>query len=148
MIEHFKQEWSTKISNSDRFSTYRLFKSIHQPENYLNYITIKKFRDTLIRLRLGINELSVNKRFQPENVVNKMCPFCPSVLEDESHFLFNCPSYADFRRKYVMDLIAHDIEPSLNTVFENPSSDVSRKIAMFTFYAFKHREKLLCDQPN
>ena len=76
----------------------------------------------LIRLRLGINELSVKKRFQPGNVVNKTCPFCPSVLEDESHFLFNCPSYADFRRKYVMDLIAHDIEPSLNTVFENPST--------------------------
>ena len=29
MIQRFKLEWSTKISNSDRFSTYLLFKSVH-----------------------------------------------------------------------------------------------------------------------
>ena len=28
MIQRFKLEWSTKISNSDRFSTYHLFKSV------------------------------------------------------------------------------------------------------------------------
>ena len=44
----FKQEWSTKISNSDIFSTYRLFKSVHQPDNYHNDITVNTFRDTLI----------------------------------------------------------------------------------------------------
>ena len=75
MIQLFKLEWNTKISNSDRFATYLLFKSVHQAEKYLNDITIKKFRDTLIRLRLGINELGVNKRFQPENAI-KTCPFC------------------------------------------------------------------------
>ena len=85
MIQRFKLEWSTKISNSDRFATYLLFKSVHQAEKYLNDITIKIFKDTLIRLRLGINELGVNKRFQPENAT-KTCPFCPGVLEDELHF--------------------------------------------------------------
>ena len=57
-------------------------------------------------LRLGVNELSVNKRLQPENVVNTTYPFCLSVLEDESHFQFNCPLYADFSSKYVTDFIA------------------------------------------
>ena len=94
MIQRFKLEWSTKISNSDRFATYLLFKSVHQAEKYLTDITIKKFRDTLIRLRLGINELGVNKRFQPENAT-KTCLFCPVVLEDEIHFLFICPVYAE-----------------------------------------------------
>ena len=89
-------------------------------------------RDTLIRLRLGINELGVNKRFQPENAT-MTCPFCPGVLEDEIHFLFICPVYAGVR---------HDIEPSLNSVFENPSIDANRKVAMFAFYALKHREEI------
>ena len=58
MVEHFQEEWHTKISSSDRFSTYRSFKSIHVAEKYLNDITNKKiFRDTSIRLRFGINEL-------------------------------------------------------------------------------------------
>ena len=142
MIQRFKLEWSTKISNSDRFATYFLFKSVHQAKKYLNDITIKKFRDTLIRLRLGINELGVNKRFQPENAI-KTCPFCPGVLEDEIHFLFICPVYAGVRHKYLREFTDNDVEPSLNSVFENPSIDANRKVAMFAFYALKHREEML-----
>ena len=54
MIERFKQKWNAKISDSDRFSTYHSFKSVHQLETFLNTIKIKRFRDTLIRLRLGL----------------------------------------------------------------------------------------------
>ena len=71
MTERFKQELFTKISESERFSTYFSFKSVHQLETYLNDTTIKKFRDTLIRLRLGINDLGVHKLFLRESFVNK-----------------------------------------------------------------------------
>ena len=137
-IERFELLWSTKISDSDRFSTYRIFTSVLQAEKYLNDITIKKFRDTLIRLRLGINELGVNKRFQPESV-NKTCPLCPNVLEHEFHLLFSCPVYADMRHKYLRQFIVHDVELSLNSLLKNASIDSSRKIPMFPFYALKHR---------
>ena len=53
MIERFKQEWNANICDGDIFSTYDSFKSVHQLETFLNTITIKKFRDALIRLRLG-----------------------------------------------------------------------------------------------
>ena len=108
MIERFKQEWFTKISESERFSTYSSFKSVHQLETYLNDTTIKKFRDTLIRLRLGINDLGVNKRFLCDSSVNKNCPFCPDILEDESHFLFCCTAYDEARRKYLSHIIVLD----------------------------------------
>ena len=71
MKESFKQEWSTKISESERFSTYFSFNRVHRLETHLNDITINKFRDTLIRLRLGINDLGVHKRFLRESFVNK-----------------------------------------------------------------------------
>ena len=61
MIERFQQEWYSKVSSSERFATYCTFKSSHVAETYLNDITIKKFRDALVRLRFGINELRVNK---------------------------------------------------------------------------------------
>ena len=35
----------------------------------------------------------------------------------------------------------NDAEPSLNSIFENPSIDATRK--MFAFYALKHREEVL-----
>ena len=34
------------------------------------------------------------------------------------------------------------LNPSLNSVFENPSIDANRKVAMFAFYALKHREEI------
>ena len=117
MVERFKLEWSTKISDSDRFSTYRIFRSVLQAEKYINDITIKKFRDIIIRLRLGIYELGVNKRFQPESV-NKTCPLRSNVLEDVFHLLFNCPVYADIRYKYLRQFIVHDVELSFNSLFK------------------------------
>ena len=128
MIERFRLERITKILDSDRFSTYRIFRSV------LNDITIKKFRESIIRLRLGINELGINKRFQPESV-NKTCPFCPNVLEDEFHLLFNCPVYANTRNKCLRQFSAHEAELSFNSLFQNASIDASRNVAMFTFYA-------------
>ena len=110
-IERFELLWSTKISDSDRFSTYRIFTSVLQAEKYLNDITIKKLRNVLIRQRLGINELGITKRFKPESV-NKTCPFCPDVLEDEFHLLFTCPVYADIRHKYLRQFVVHDVELS------------------------------------
>ena len=143
MIERFKQEWFTKISESERISTYSLFKSVHQLETCLNDITIKKFRDTLIRLRLGINDLGVNERFLCDSFGNKNCPFCPDILEDESHFLFCCPACDDARRKYLSHIIVPDTVRSLNSVFDNASIEQLRKLAMFVFHALKHREEIL-----
>ena len=83
MIGRFKPEWNAKISDSDRFSPYDSFQSVHQVETFLNTITIKTFSDTLIRLRLGLIELGVNKRFKRDSFVNKNCSLCPNILEDE-----------------------------------------------------------------
>ena len=71
------------------------------------------FRDTLTRLKLGINDLGVKKRFLCDSFVNENWPFCPDILEDESHFLFCCPAYDDVRSN-----ICHIYTVrSLNTLF-------------------------------
>ena len=88
MIERFKQEWFDKISESERFSTYFSFKTVHQLETYLNDITIKKFRDSLIRLLLGINELGVNKRFLCDSFVIK------TILSVQVFWKINLISYS------------------------------------------------------
>ena len=140
MVERFQEERHTEISSSDRFSTYRSFKSIHVAEKYLNDITIKKKGggDILIRLRFGINELKVNKRYGSDNVTNKNCSFCPGLLEDESHFLFHCPVYSAIRQKYITEFT--EMPRTVNQLLETPSTFV---LAMYTFYALKCREKLL-----
>ena len=91
--------------------------------------------------------ISINKHFQPESV-NKTCPFCPNVPEDKFHLLFNCPLYADIRHKYLRQFIVQDVELSLNSLFKKTSIVTSRKVAMFTFRAIKHREELLASSMN
>ena len=51
--------------------------------------------------------------------------------------------YAGVRHKYLREFTDNDVEPSLNSVFENPSIDANMKVPMFAFYALMHREKIL-----
>ena len=90
-------------------------------------MTIKKFRDSLISLELGMNELGVNERFQLGDVVTKTCPFCPSVLEDELRPLYRCPDYNEVQNKYLRPVVDNDVEPSLKYVFNNPNIYANRK---------------------
>ena len=94
----------------------------------------------MIKLRLGICEIGVNKRYQPTNTVNQNCPFCKNNLENEYHFLFNCPLYSDIRLKYIPTLTGGF---SLKSVLTDHNSDNMRNIAMFIFYALKRREEVI-----
>jgi hypothetical protein len=138
MIHRFKDEWRVKIFTSERSATYSLFKHVFETEIYLNDLTIKKFRDPMIRMRLGLNELGTNKRFQSGNC-NKNCPFCITELEDELHVIFVCPTYNNIRSKYIPSLVSMDINPDICIAFLNPDVEFQRKLAMFIFYALKER---------
>ena len=110
--------------------------------NLSQHITIKKFRDILIRLWLEIIELGDNKRFKCDSFVIKNCSPCQNILEDKPHLLFCSPAYADIRRKYLWEINVHGT--TLSSVFENPriETDLLRKFAMFAFYPLKQREEL------
>ena len=109
----------------------------HQKEKYLDSVTIKKFRDALIKLHLGICEMGVNKRYQPTNIVNQNCPFCKNNLENKYHFLINGPLYSDIRLKYIPTFTDGF---SLKSVLTDHNSNNMRNIAMFIFHALKRRE--------
>ena len=124
-----------------RFSTYDSFKSVHQLETFLNTITIKKFRDTLISLRFGLTELGVNKSFKCGSFVNKNCSFCPNILKEEPHFLFCCPANADMWQKYLWKINVHGTTPSLSTVFEKTHTQKKTRTDMLRKLVFLLRFK-------
>ena len=85
MIDGYRQEWHDKIMNRDRFITYRSFKDTHQTETYLSQINIAKFRKAMTRLRLGVNELRINRKYT-DNIAITTCPFCTA---EETDAFFN-----------------------------------------------------------
>ena len=127
-----------KLNTSERFLVYRIFKWEHKVEKYINDITIKKFRDCLIRFRFGINELRANRRFLVGTIL-KDCPFCPGTLENEEHFLLNCPVYSGIRTKYLGTLLQQ--VTTLKDILHDSQMDAARKVAMFVFYALNLREE-------
>ena len=140
LVDEFKQEWHQKLLDSDRFAFYRSFKQSFFKEQHLDNITIKRFRDTFTRFRLGLNELGVNKRFSGQH--NKNCPFCPSSFEDEHHFMFICPKYQHLRLKYLsnnINFITH--ESNVHNIFEIKDEQKQRALGMYIFYSLKLREE-------
>ena len=143
MIEEFKIELNAKLYSSDRYPTYIKFKLNLNAEKYLNQVTIKKFRDALIRMRLGLNDLGINKRFNQTNPVTKNCKFCTSVTEEECHFLFDCPAYDSIRTKYLTPVLNQNANADLTTTLGNTNTNDIRKIAMYIYYAMECRNELL-----
>lgn len=140
LVDKFKEEWLVKLQSSDRFAMYNSFKLAFGAEDYLNELTIKRFRDTLIRFRLGLNELGINKRYQNADV-NRCCPFCPNILEDEYHFLFVCPAYEEIRNKYIKDYLNENA--NVLSFMQNSCHVLKRKCAMYLYYSLKHREEMM-----
>ena len=139
MINEFKEDWSKKLEDSDRFLVYRTFKFVFGAESYLTNITLKRFRDALIRFRLGLNDMGINQRFTNKN---KNCPFCENIFEDERHVIFVCKSYEDLRCKYLIDFISSSNCTVKNILMVTDLTlDLVRKLGMYLYYCFKRRDE-------
>ena len=89
------------MKNKNCFIHLRIF-ILFFTESYLSFITTKRFRDTLTRFRVRACGLRSHKVWiQTEISENSSCPMCGHLLEDEVHFLFQCPAYLHLREKYV-----------------------------------------------
>ena len=138
MIDCYRQEWSSKLSGSDRFSIYRSFKQTLEPERYFRDISLAKFRNVFVKFRLGIVDLNVNNRYN--NAANK-CPFCNSI-ETELHFLLFCHKYKELRDKYIRKHFKTN-NVQLSALIQNDNTEITRSVAMFIFYALKNRETIV-----
>jgi len=138
MIDSYLQSWHSKLQSSDRYLTFRSFKSLFYMENYHYYIDIYKFRNAFIKMRFGVNELNVNNHF---NNLSKNCNFCNSI-EDELHFILFCPPYAALRMKYIYKHFDNLNNIPLNELLNNPNPAVVKSIAMYIFYGLRLRETL------
>ena len=70
----------------------------------LDSINISKFRTALTRFRVSSHRLAVETgrwhKPQPIEINERKCLLCNS-LEDEFHFIFECPLYSELRQKYI-----------------------------------------------
>ena len=95
MLVKFKTFWADfRANNIDgKLRTYFSFKEHFEFEQYLNIIKNFDKRRPLTKFRISAHRLKIERgRFSkpPIPVVNRVCDFCLSVIEDEFHFLIKC----------------------------------------------------------
>ena len=100
LIECHSQNWHEHISNSTRFTIYRMFKISISLEPYFPSVTNKHITDVLIRFRIGASNIRTHKlRYVAHTPGDLMCPLCNTAYEDEMHTLFYCKFLDDLRQK-------------------------------------------------
>ena len=103
-LDIFYQNAFSQINDpSSKLRTYGKIKKKSGFEIYLNQIPVKD-RTAFTRLRLSNHQLMVEKmrhQFPKPPESERRCPFCPLNVEDEIHFLLNCPTFTIHRESLI-----------------------------------------------
>ena len=143
LTDVFRQDWMAGINSSDRFIHYRKFKSVLEPEKYLDSIRQKCFRDALIGFRLGISDINVHKnRYKASDLpTGNGFPFCPGVEENECHLCLKCSMYNDIRPNVMKNIEPYQESAQLARLMYSRDDGTIRKIAWYVFKAFELRKR-------
>ena len=103
LVDMFIQEWSGAVRDKDRYEIYRPLETIFEKEKYISNTDIYCFRVAVSQARFGVLPLNNNLHRYSVLSLDRNCAFCINEIENEHHFLFKCPMYADLRRKFTPD---------------------------------------------
>ena len=140
LIDCHSQNWHEHISNSTRFTIYRMFKIYISLEPYFTSVTNKHIRDVLIRFGIGASNMRTHKlRYVAHTPGDLMCPLCNTAYEDEMHTLFYCKFLDDLRQKYIPR--KYTVQPSYATL-RRMMQDKSclHDLGRFIYHSNKRRE--------
>ena len=93
MSDIAKQTWSNEISTSSKLSTYKEYKTLLNPEKYLQVINNYFIHRQLTRFRISNHQLLIEEgRHRGIHAIDRRCKVCNmNCVENEIHFLLVCP---------------------------------------------------------
>ena len=153
ILNFFIENWNAELCNMNKnpiLRTYTLFKSNFGFENYLQNVNDYRFRNAISKFRMSSHTLEVQRGRQCKPKVplhQRICKYC-NVLEDEKHFLLQCPLYADLRnvllifieRKYP-NFSSMTLDDKFIYILQNQDSQILTWLGKFLYRAFKKREQ-------
>ena len=98
-------------SDHSKLRTYAKLKTEPGMEKYLDSIKNIKNRTALTKLRLSNHELMIEKGRHQDLLENqRFCPFCDNRIENEQHFVMECPTYNVLRQNLFDNIIENENE--------------------------------------
>ena len=175
IIQLFKDTWKADVARiesksgngKNKLRTYNLFKPRLEYEPYLNYVQNRDKRILLTKFRIEICPLRIETGRYEIIGVNKgiiaserTCLVCNGQqVEDEFHFLLECPVYNMRRVELVnifriscrlsereMEEIKNNMYHLFISIMSSQNENIINGVADFIWDAFLIREKLLLDR--
>ena len=146
VTDNFIQNWHSRLENSSRANFYKNI-AIFQFQPYLENINVMKFSHAFSKLRVSSHRLAIETgrwvRPIPIPVGERKCFTC-QTLEDEYHFVLECPIYSQIRQQYIARY--YWTRPSMLKFIElinNTSIKCCRKLCVYIHKAFELRSEIL-----
>jgi len=141
-------DWRNSIQLKPKLRLYKTHKENYLPEKYVTLNLIPFERSLMAQFRLGILPLHIETgRFRNIRAENRVCTICNSgLVEDEIHFLFNCPAYNLSRNLFLNDINQNSIEFMRKDVSEKLTflmENYPRQTSKFIVRCFNLRRRLL-----
>ena len=113
IYEKDQMDWDIKRYKSEKLRYYNLYKFDKSIEDYLLLNLSRYQRSIFAQFRHGILPLEIEVgRYRNAPLQDRICQLCSTAVEDEIHFLCDCPAYA-CKRENLYDK-AKELEPSFN----------------------------------
>ena len=148
LINKQESRWKRQLPLKPKLRFYIRFKESLTVESYVKYNLSPSQRSLTAQFRMGILPLEVETgRFQGNKLEERICKLCNTdSVEDEFHFLFDCPLYNDIRNDLFNevllekpDFIYLDTDDQCKILF----STFHRKLAKYIHKAFNIRKNSL-----
>ena len=113
----YQNTFATIREGSSKLRTYGKLKNTREIEKYLLSNIKEKQRISMTKLRLSNHELLIEKGRRMNIDKNlRFCPFCPTKIASEMHFMMECGTYSTLRNTMMQDMI---IMPHLSTLAQD-----------------------------
>ena len=142
LTDQFIQNWRSRLEESSRATLYRYFDSF-EFKPYLDSVNVEKFRIGISRLRTSSHRLEIEagRWTKPRKtpIEQRLCYSC-HVLEDEYHFILECPVYHHLRCMYISKY--YWSRPNMYKflgLITSENVEIMRKLGNYIFKAFRLR---------
>ena len=109
--EYYGSIWQRELMNCPKAEFLRQFINKIRQEKYLSIINDRNFGVILTKFRPNDHELNIEKgRHKNIKRQERLSPCCSlkKQIENETHFLLECPYYNNLRQEFMVNLIGHN----------------------------------------
>jgi hypothetical protein len=155
--QRYRVHWNERLNwitqhTSSKLDTYRSFKTEFYYEPFVD-IHDRQQQIALSKLRLSNHKLQIEmgRYTKPKtDRAQRLCKLCnEGVVEDENHFLLQCPVFADERKELLEKLLPTDKTPlNLQQLLSKYTLHSIQLVAAFVHGAFHKRQDLLITKPQ